>query len=158
MEQVSIVHLRCIRENGKLRVRITSPGYNHCANCQFPRNIRCEGRAYTVPVGNITFTKNSSYKFFYRVRKDNIKILDETNQGEVEQGEEQRDLTEFKIYGDNEDPDCCICLDNAKDSAFYPCGHYYCCGTCANTLLIQRMTCPICRAQIQQVIGKEQFQ
>ena len=31
------VYLKCVKEGKKLRIRITSPGYNNDANCQFPK-------------------------------------------------------------------------------------------------------------------------
>jgi len=35
-----VVRLQCVKVNGKLRIRVVSPGFNLDANCQFPRNIR----------------------------------------------------------------------------------------------------------------------
>ncbi|MEO1273469.1 MAG: PQQ-binding-like beta-propeller repeat protein, partial [Myxococcota bacterium] len=42
------VVLRCMREGGKLRVRVESPGYHSDWNVQFPRDIRQEGARYVV--------------------------------------------------------------------------------------------------------------
>ncbi len=51
------VRLQCVKEGSKLRVRIISHGYNHDANCQFPRNIRAPGRQYSVPISDVSFTE-----------------------------------------------------------------------------------------------------
>lgn len=48
------VYLKCIKESGKLRVKIISPGYNQNANCQFPRDMRVENRVFCVPANNIS--------------------------------------------------------------------------------------------------------
>jgi Ca-activated chloride channel family protein len=42
------VELECVREGGKLRVRVVSAGYDPDRNVQFPRNIREEGVHYVV--------------------------------------------------------------------------------------------------------------
>lgn len=42
------VELVCSREGGKLRIHVTSDGYDHTLNIQFPRNIREEGIHYVV--------------------------------------------------------------------------------------------------------------
>lgn len=42
------VKLRCIKENGKLRVRVLSDGYHDDWNVQFPKNLRVEGATYLV--------------------------------------------------------------------------------------------------------------
>lgn len=152
MNEIS-VRLKCVKEGNKLRVRIISPGYNPRANCQFPRAIRIEGREYIVPAADIAFS-NTRGKFFYRVKRKNVVEVNSISTTIVK----SVNLTDFKIFGDEHDSDCCICLDEQKDSAFFPCGHYYCCGTCANTLLIKKMACPICRAKITQLVKKEEFQ
>lgn len=42
------VALRCVRHGGKLRVHVTSAGYDGAMNVQFPRAIREEGVSYLV--------------------------------------------------------------------------------------------------------------
>ncbi|OUD13331.1 vWA domain-containing protein [Thioflexithrix psekupsensis] len=42
------VVLQCVREGGKLRMRVISEGYNPDFNVQFPRHIREEGASYLV--------------------------------------------------------------------------------------------------------------
>ncbi len=44
------VELVCSREGGKLRMRVTSEGYDQSVNVQFPRNIREEDVHYVVDV------------------------------------------------------------------------------------------------------------
>jgi Ca-activated chloride channel homolog len=42
------VELQCVREGGKLRVKVLSDGYDSTKNVQFPRSIRAEGARYIV--------------------------------------------------------------------------------------------------------------
>ena len=58
-----MVLLKCFREKNKLRVKIQSPGYLNTANCQFPRDLREEGRVYECAENCISLAKIGS-KFF----------------------------------------------------------------------------------------------
>jgi hypothetical protein len=143
-----MIKLKCVKECGRLRVKILSPGYSPDANCQFPRDIRQEGREYLVPSEDISFSEMRC-KFFYRVKPKKIKVvsLDDV------------DLKNLKIYGDEESKDCCICLTTQVDDPtmvfviFVPCGHYCCCDGCAKKLKI----CPMCRATITQSVTRDQL-
>lgn len=42
------VIVECVKQAGKLRMRVISPGFKKTYNCQFPRNIRVEGAKYVV--------------------------------------------------------------------------------------------------------------
>ncbi|MEH2248425.1 vWA domain-containing protein [Nostoc sp.] len=57
------VELCCVREGGKLRVKVMSEGYDSTKNIQFPRAIRAEGARYVVEGLEL-----SSDGTFYRVR------------------------------------------------------------------------------------------
>ncbi|MEH1947194.1 MAG: VWA domain-containing protein [Nostoc sp.] len=57
------VELHCVREGGKLRVKVMSEGYDSTKNIQFPRAIRAEGARYVVEGLEL-----SSERTFYRVR------------------------------------------------------------------------------------------
>ncbi|MGF1936002.1 MAG: vWA domain-containing protein [Nostoc sp. ChiQUE02] len=59
------VELSCVREGGKLRVKVVSEGYDSTKNVQFPRAIRAEGARYVVEGLEL-----SSDRTFYRVRGD----------------------------------------------------------------------------------------
>ena len=132
------IRLQCLLDHGKLRVRIISPGYNSDANCQFPRDIRVEGREYLVPVSDVTFTENTNQKFFYRIKTKNIKICQNT--------------TDIKIYGED-GSDCVICLDKFCMIVFIPCGHYNTCEECS----LKINTCPTCRKSIIKSVKKDQL-
>ena len=47
------VYLQCIKEAGKLRIKVISSGYLQSANTQFPKDIRIEGRKYKVLASDI---------------------------------------------------------------------------------------------------------
>lgn len=59
----------------------------------------------------------------------------------------------IKIYEDVDVLECAVCLCNAKNTVFIPCGHFYTCSTCSPQL----KTCPICRININERIDKSQF-
>ncbi|MEH2382854.1 MAG: VWA domain-containing protein [Nostoc sp.] len=57
------VELYCVREGGKLRIKVMSEVYDSTKNIQFPRAIRAEGGRYVVEGLEL-----SSDRTFYRVR------------------------------------------------------------------------------------------
>lgn len=57
------VELQCVREGGKLRIKVMSDGYDASKNVQFPRAIRAEGAHYAVEA--LELSQDGS---FYRVR------------------------------------------------------------------------------------------
>jgi Ca-activated chloride channel family protein len=57
------VELHCVREGGKLRVKVLSEGYDAAKNVQFPRAIRAEGARYVVE--GLELSSDGS---FYRVQ------------------------------------------------------------------------------------------
>ena len=123
------VHFRCVKEGSRLRVKIISSGYNHDANCQFPKKIRVEGREFTAPKDDVTFTRGSRGTLWYKVRKASIVILSNTQ----------------KIFEVDDEPECCICFDEIKRIVFIPCGHFCICNSCAKHI---NDKCPICRTDI----------
>ena len=78
-------------------------------------------------------------KFFYRIKKNNIKLIN--------------DFSDLKVYGEDT-IECSICMEEGDLIIFVPCGHYCCCKGCSATL----KTCCLCRAPIQQCITKDQLQ
>jgi Ca-activated chloride channel family protein len=57
------IELSCVREGGKLRIKVLSEGYDGAKNVQFPRAIRAEGARYVVE--GLELSSDTS---FYRVR------------------------------------------------------------------------------------------
>ena len=127
------VTLKCIKEGSKLRVRIVTPGYYNEANCQFPRDLREEGRQFTVPANAVSLI-TSRGKWFYAV-KNFITVNNEQA---------------LKVYEDTETMECAICYDQPKCMVLIPCGHYHTCTTCTGKI----KTCPICRVPITKSINK----
>ena len=70
------VELCCVREGGKLRVKVVSEGYDATKNVQFPRAIRAEGARYVVEG-----LEPSSDGSFYRVQGSITRL---TRPGEVD--------------------------------------------------------------------------
>jgi Ca-activated chloride channel family protein len=59
------IELECIRQGGKLRLHVVSPGYDSSLNVQFPRALRAEGAHYLV-----SSLESSADGSFYRVTGD----------------------------------------------------------------------------------------
>lgn len=135
------VMLKCVKVGSKLRVRIITPGYYTDANCQFPKDIRKEGRIYKVNVKEVVLAEGSAGRYFYRV-KNGIQILDGTVLDES--------ITKVKIFEDKSENDCAICLCSPKTTVIVPCGHFYTCKACSTKL----DNCPICRGSIAKLIDK----
>jgi hypothetical protein len=154
MEQPTeqLIRIKCVKEGSKLRIKITSPGYSSDANCQFPKDIRIAGREFLVPKSDISLV-NTRGKFFYRIKKNNITICG--NKPEI-----GIDLSKLKIYGDENLAECSICMNDVESKSdivfiiIAPCGHYCCCKDCVKQL----KQCPMCRANIEQIVTKDQLQ
>ena len=133
------VSLICIKEGNRLRVKITSIGYLQNANCQFPKDLRLEGRKYSVPIENVKLIATGG-KWFYSIKK-NITIVDDI-------------IKELpKIFTDENELLCCTCLVNEKSVVFNPCGHYHSCNICCTKI----QKCPICRTAINNFIDIKEF-
>ena len=145
----TIVYLKCVKEGGKLRVKIASSGYLHDANCQFPRDIRKEGVTYTIPSQYITLCKRSNKWFYQCNHRQQITIINENSP----QAESKVDLSQIKIFEDTESLECVICYADKKEIVFDPCGHFYTCVSCSQKIKV----CPICRANINNRINRSDF-
>lgn len=141
MASENTIRLRCVKEGSRLRVRITTPGYNPYANCQFPREIRKEGKEFEAPVSALSFSDTKG-KFFYRVKKGMIKEV----------------VVAVSVETVYESSECVVCLDASPEIIFAPCGHFCTCEGCANELYKKSKTCPMCRANINQCVTKDQLQ
>ena len=143
------VHLICVKERGKLRIKVTTDGYYKDANTQFPRGIRKQGVKYKVKTSDINLVQTRG-KYFYSVKKkSNIIILSDDDIGE----EQVHDLSKIKIYTDEDHDNCVICMEVKKDIVFIPCGHFYTCNGCS----LKITKCPICRTVISDRINRIDF-
>ena len=140
-----LVLLQCMKVGSNLRVRIVTSGYNKEANCQFPRNIRKVGAKYEVSRYSITLAKGPRGKFFYRINKNNIKVLTEDIKLNI------------KIYGEDDTKECVVCFEEEKTIVLVPCGHYCLCKMCADTINSHSGECPMCRGKITMVVTKDQI-
>lgn len=144
---VGDVLLKCVKEGSKLRVKIISDGYFNDANCQFPKDVRKEGRIFKVKAKDVQLAEGKAGKYFYRV-KSGIEIYNEGN------NLLPSDVTKVKIYEDKKDSDCAVCLTVPKTTVIVPCGHFYTCNSCARQL----DKCPICRGGITKLIDKTKME
>lgn len=139
------VMLECVKEKSRLRVKIISPGYLNSANCRFPRNIREEGKKYSVPKSAISLISGRAGKYFYIIKKSEIKVLDE-------------EFKVDKIYEEEGDI-CIVCMDQPYDMVIVPCGHYCLCSECTHAIrsgLDPR--CPICRGDIKNAVTRDKIE
>jgi hypothetical protein len=150
---VEFVDLACVREGSKLRVRITSPGYLHEANCQFPRAIRAAGRRYRVPARDVKLA--AGVRNFYRVNGRSVQIIEANVAAAVpEPAPAPIAVVPAKIYEDTDEKNCIICAEREKDTVLAECGHFYTCAPCAEKLT----ACPICRGAIAARLHKSQIE
>jgi hypothetical protein len=70
------VIVECVKQGGKLRVRVVSPGYQKKWYCQFPRDIREEGARYVVDE-----VREAAGRGFYRVLGNIRKLVIEQTRG-----------------------------------------------------------------------------
>jgi hypothetical protein len=146
-EDEPYVYLTCVKSQGKLRVRITTPGYLTTANCQFPRDLRVEGRHFRVkPSAVKLMTTRNKYYYCVKNAKD-IEIVQHTDIP-------KQARPTIMIYQDTEQEECLICYDAAKESVFNPCGHFYTCHACS----VRCKTCPVCRHPVLSVIDKNELE
>jgi hypothetical protein len=149
-----LVYLKCVKEGSKLRIKIISPGFFNEANCQFPKDIRVEGRKYSVPHHAVSFAEGPNHKFFYRISKSYIKIVNSSITASISSNPVLPD----KIFEDNTTLECIICMSSNKEIVFAKCGHYTCCEQCSITIFNTTKKCPICRSKIDSVVKREQIQ
>lgn len=142
------VRLQCVKEGGKLRVHIISSGYYTSANCQFPRDIRCEGGLYRVCPEDIRLVTTRG-KFYYSIKANAVTVVTDDDTGTDVTGIIK---TKPTIYEDADTLDCCICMCVEKEIVF-GCGHLYTCTSCSHRV----SHCPICRQTITQRIHRSQF-
>lgn len=147
---MSDVFLECVKESSKLRVRIVSQGYFTWANCQFPRDIRVDGRKYKVPASAIKLVSGQRGKYFYRIDKHAIQIVDAT----IVSAAEAAVVKPEHVYDSGEET-CTMCMDAPKTVVFSPCGHYCSCAVCAGKL---DNKCPMCRSVITTIVPRDMIE
>lgn len=173
---VRMVRLKCVREKGKLRVKIDSDEYIRGANCRFPRDMRADGREFLVPSSDVSLSAGRAGKFFYVVKKGNISIAPPGNTSST--GSSIRPGTypapspvslpgspsapsvplNIKVY-ESEDNICAVCMDRERDTVSVPCGHKFLCYSCSNHIFNGRSPkCPICRTVITQLVNRSDIE
>jgi hypothetical protein len=159
LDQESLVYFKCVKTEGRLRVRVISPGYANDANCQFPSAIRIENHIYAAPVSALSFARGPAGKFFYRVKSKEVRAVD----GMPDQLRPQihhEAVHVDRVYRATEegDNDCLICCSADQDVVFVPCGHLCACSDCANRIFIRDKRCPICRTNVVHVCPMDMIQ
>ena len=148
---MSKIILHCITEGKKLRIKFHSyidgetkeiyyNSYNNTYNCQFPKDIRVEGRFYEIPQSDLSIISGDGKTPFYKIKKGNITIL---TQDPLQNTTSTIPAKIFVIA------ECVCCLTNDTNIVFCPCGHQCVCSTCNPNI---KNKCPICRVTIKTSI------
>eukprot|EP01040_Poterioochromonas_malhamensis_P014910 gene14910-16596_t len=175
------ITLRCVRESGKLRIRFHSftnaegkeftNVYSNDYNCQFPRDIREEGKFYEVGRDDIALVAGGGRQPFYRIKAGNIRVVD--YDGSVTAAPSKKKKRTRKTKGssveDLEEPasssitipqqvfevnECVICLEGTPTQIFIPCAHLCTCTGCYQSLMSSKPSCPLCRRTVTSSITK----
>lgn len=159
-----MIILQCISVKRKLRIRFFCyidqenkfyyNVYNNDYNCQFPKDIREDGMFYQINDNDIHLVYDGSKAPFYKVSKNNIKIL--SNQESIQYINKQNelnginvDLSELKVF---EISECVICMTEPSSVIFIPCAHRATCNDCYQSLKRVNNCCPLCRRNIHNII------
>lgn len=185
-----VITLHCVRQGSKLRIRfhsftnaagkIYSNVYNNSYNCQFPRDIRREGRYYQIGHEDLQLVAGGSRTPFYRISKNNIRILPRgpddrlveeappseiidptpTGKGKGKGTKKKASPVADRVEEVVERPttvfevtECVICMSSVPDTIFLPCAHLCTCLGCYTDMRkMARPMCPLCRRTIYNVI------
>jgi ferredoxin-fold anticodon binding domain-containing protein len=158
-----MIILECITEKKKLRIRfncfIDSEGkifnnvYNNQYNCQFPKNIREDGKIYEVKDDDLIIVESKTP--FYKIKKNNIRILDDEESKIYKTKSENKteknilDISTLKIFDIGE---CVVCLSVPSSIIFIPCAHMCVCNDCYGGIKKTKNCCPLCRKNITKTI------
>ena len=166
-----MIILECIKDKNKLRIRfncfvdnegkIFTNVYNNEYNCQFPKNIRENGKFYEVNDDDVIIVESKTP--FYKIKKNNIRILSEEESKIYESKKEDKkdnkeknilDLSKLKIFDVAE---CVVCLSVSSSIIFIPCAHMCVCKDCYNGIKKTKNCCPLCRRNITKIIDNEKL-
>mmetsp|Transcript_45214 Transcript_45214/g.113830 ORF Transcript_45214/g.113830 Transcript_45214/m.113830 type:complete len:451 (-) Transcript_45214:105-1457(-) len=168
------VRFVCIAEgNRRLRVRVTSPGYQNGINCQFPRAIRQLGQVYWAPASAVTLVRRGiGGSYFYRVVGSQVRTgappthaitAPHTAATSGAMGPapalSAEVLQALRVFGDDEQfTDCVVCMDRIRSVVLVPCGHFSLCAECAHQMQVTSSKCPMCRSHFSAFVSRDQCQ
>ena len=173
---MSKITLQCVKEGrSKLRIRFHSftddegkvftNVYDDAFNCQFPRDIREEGRFYEIGPDDLNLIVSRGKTPFYKVRVAAIKIV---NAGDValkptkgrtptapaacssSTSSVPIDISTLTIF---EVTECVACLGCAPTEIFIPCAHKCVCKDCSLEIKKHSNLCPLCRRNVTSTIS-----
>ena len=158
-----MIILECIKEKNKLRIRfnsfIDSEGkvftnvYNNMYNCQFPKDIRENGRFYEINDNDMIIVDSKTP--FYKIKKNNIRILTDEEAKVYQCNSTNKipqntvDISQLKIFDVAE---CVVCLSVSSSVIFIPCAHMCVCNDCYIGIKKTKNCCPLCRRNITKII------
>jgi hypothetical protein len=151
---MSYVLLQCVKEGSRLRVKmISSHPFIKGINCQFPRDIRENGKYYVVQSDGVRLKG----KFYSVMKRDSI-VCQTFEMEDVKKyinnlGNTDNKIKPKVIFGDDDSKECIICMTDPKTSVFSPCGHFITCGTCS-TLFPK---CAMCSAKIVCILRRDEI-
>lgn len=148
-----MILLKCVKEHGKLRIKFHAfvddktgveyqNAYNNTYNCKFPKDIRQEGRIFSVRDADMTLTVCAK-KPFYSISTKNIVILRDELSTSVSKVD--------RVFNVEE---CVVCLSSSSTVIFLPCAHQCVCQDCHLQLKQNEkmLTCLLCRRGVEKTI------
>lgn len=166
------VRFVCVAEgNRRLRIRVTSPGYQNGINCQFPRAIRQLGQVYWAPASAVTLARRGiGGSYFYRVVGSQVRTgappanaitapHTAATSGAVGPAPalSAEVLQALRVFGDDEQfTDCVVCMDRIRSVVLVPCGHFSLCAECAHQMQVTSSKCPMCRSHFSAFVSRDQ--
>ena len=129
--------------------------YNNHYNCQFPKNIRENGKFYEINDNDMIIVDIESKTPFYKIKKNNIRILNDEESKIYQKNSENKnekdilDISKLKIFDIAE---CVVCLSVSSSIIFIPCAHMCVCSDCYDGIKKTKNCCPLCRRNITKTI------
>jgi len=161
-----MIILQCVMASRKLRIRfhcyVNEEGktfmnvYNNDYNCQFPKDIREEGRFYAIDDSCMSLVNDLRRAPFYKVNKSNIRVLTPEEAilyggGPASASAALPDISSLSLF---EVSECVICFAEPSSIILIPCAHLALCGSCYAGVKKCNNKCPLCRKAITTIIEK----
>lgn len=106
--------------------------------------LKRQGKEYVQTVRNNANILNDRYKQYVE-NKHNVSSISKELNDTIVASMRERQLTMKEEYDDIITKyQCSVCMDNPRDTVFFPCLHLATCSTCSDYLA----TCPICKKNI----------
>ncbi|VBB18709.1 hypothetical protein YASMINEVIRUS_1241 [Yasminevirus sp. GU-2018] len=108
---------------------------------------------YVVKEEGVTLKKN----FYSAMQKDIIvcqtMILEDAKRYVDGLKDGNKKVVPKAIFGDDVDEECVVCLYDAREIVFSPCGHFITCESCSRTC----KKCPLCASAVMCTLTRDEI-